>query len=602
MDREFLEKKIKNLPKQPGIYQYFDEKGRLLYVGKAKNLSNRVKSYWSFSPLRPASNLSLRIKKMISEATDLEYIVVKSEHDALLLENSLIKQLNPKYNILLRDDKTYPYIYIDRSQEYPRFDITRKIIDSKEIKYYGPYSVGARDILDSIYELCKLVQKKSCLKGGKACLFYQIKKCLAPCEFDVPKELYDKEITEAEEYIKDKKKLLGRLRERMAFYAEEMRFEEAAELRDRIERIERSSIRSDIDLANSENYDIFVVSYDDVRSVVVRVFMREGKIVSSSSDTILKKENFDAKELLSRSILNFYAYTNPPVVAPILLNLELEDASLIEEYLSKEFGKRVRIAVPKRGVKKQLVDLALLNADEVLRQAKTKKQSRIEEEVRELFVLEHTPQRIECFDNSHLAGRATVGAMVVWEDGSFKKEEYRHYHLEAKDEYAQMREMLLRRVESFEKNPPPDLWVIDGGATLLKLAEDIIQSSGANVDVIAISKEKIDAKAHRAKGKAKDILHTNDGELRLAESDKRLHFIQRLRDEAHRFAITFHKKTKVKLDKESEILKLKGISEAKVKKLINYFGTFESIKAATFDEISTILNKKDAEIIKKLYG
>ena len=602
MDREALEKKIKNLPKQPGVYQYFDEKGRLLYVGKAKNLANRVKSYWNFSPLRPSANLSLRIKKMISEAVNLEYIVVGSEHDALLLENSLIKQLNPKYNILLRDDKTYPYIYIDRSQLYPRFDITRKIIDSKEITYYGPYSVGARDILDSIYELCKLVQKKSCLKGGKACLFYQIKKCLAPCEFDVPKEVYEQEIAKAQTYIKDKKKLIEELQEKMACYAEEMRFEEAAELRDRIERIERSTIQSNIDLAKRENYDIFVVYHDNVRAAVVRVFMREGKIVSSSSDVILIKENFDAEELLSRSILNFYAYTKPPVVAPILVNLELEDAELIEEYLTKEFGRRACIAVPKRGVKRQLVDLALLNAEEILRQESKKKQTRIEEEIRELFGLEHTPQRIECFDNSHLAGKATVGAMVVWEDGGFQKSEYRHYHLEARDEYAQMREMLTRRAESFETNPPPDLWVIDGGATLLKLAEDIIQSSGANVDVIAIAKEKIDAKAHRAKGKAKDIIHTKDGEMRLKESDRRLHFIQRLRDEAHRFAITFHKKTKLKLDKESELLQLKGISEAKVKKLINYFGTFEAIKAASFEEICTILNNKDAKIIKKMYG
>ncbi|SFV57856.1 Excinuclease ABC subunit C [hydrothermal vent metagenome] len=601
MSKELLEQKIKNLPKQPGVYQYFDQKGRLLYVGKAKNLSNRVKSYWNFAPLRPSSNLSLRIKKMISEATDLEYIVVKSEHDALLLENSLIKQLNPKYNILLRDDKTYPYIYIDLSPSYPRFDITRKIIDSKDIKYFGPYSVGARDILDSIYELCKLVQKKSCLKGGKACLFYQIKRCLAPCEFDISRELYDKEIEKAQNFIKDKRALIKKLKERMAFYAEELRFEEAGELRDRIERIERSSIQSDIDLASSENYDIFVVEHDEVRSVVVRLFMREGKIISSSYDSVMIKENFDKYELLSRSILNFYAYTRPPVVAPILLNLQLEDAELIEEYLTKEFGKKVHIALPKRGVKRQLVDLALLNAKEILRQSKEKRKDQIQEEIKELFMLEHTPQRIECFDNSHLAGKATVGAMVVWEENAFKKSEYRHYHLEAKDEYAQMREMLLRRVESFDKNPPPDLWVIDGGATLLNLATDIIQSSGANVDIIAIAKEKIDAKAHRAKGKAKDIIHTKEGELRLASNDKRLHFIQRLRDEAHRFAITFHKKTKLKLDKESNLLNIKGISEAKVKRLLDYFGTFEAIKVASFEEISTILNSQDAKIIKKLY-
>jgi excinuclease ABC subunit C len=191
--------------------------------------------------------------------------------------------------------------------------------------------------------------------------------------------------------------------------------------------------------------------------------------------------------------------------------------------------------------------------------------------------------------------------MVVWENTKFNKRHYRHYHLESKDEYSQMKELLLRRTQSFEKNSPPDLWIIDGGETLLKLALDIVESSGANIDVIAIAKEKIDAKAHRAKGKAKDIVYNHKGAVKLQDSDKRLQFIQKLRDEAHRFAITFHQKTKLKLDKESELLKINGITEAKIKKLINFFGTFEAIKNADFEEITTILNTKDAKIIKNLY-
>jgi len=222
-------------------------------------------------------------------------------------------------------------------------------------------------------------------------------------------------------------------------------------------------------------------------------------------------------------------------------------------------------------------------------------------EIQELCQLEKTPYRVEVFDNSHMAGVATVGAMIVYDNGSFDKSSYRTYHLQAKDEYAQMKETLSRRVESFAKNPPPDLWILDGGATLLKLALDILESFGVTLDVIAISKEKVDAKAHRAKGKAKDIIYTKNDVFRLKESDKRLQWVQNLRDEAHRLAITFHKKTKLKLDQESKLLSLHGISAAKVQKLLNHFGTFEALKELTTEEISTVLNEKDAKTIKNFY-
>ena len=593
---------IKQLPSSAGVYQYFDENNNLLYIGKAKNLSNRVKSYFNFTPkLKANSNLSLRITKMIEQVVSLNYIVVNSEHDALILENSLIKQLNPKYNILLRDDKTYPYIYIDNSKEYPRFEITRKIIKERDIKYYGPYSIGARDILDSIYELCKLVQKKGSLKNKKLCLYHQINKCLAPCELRVKKEIYQQELDLATTLIQNKKLLIQKLTDKMNFYAEDMRFEEAAQLRDRCDRISRSEIKSDIDFASNENYDIFVIKSSLKRVVIVRIFMRNGKIISSSHDFIQLNDGFDIDELYQRVLINFYKDEKPPIIAPILVERKFLHVEIMEEHLTKVFEKKAKIIVPQRGDKKHLVDLALLNADELLKKDKNKLDTKILDDIQELFNLQRLPSRVEIFDNSHMSGVATVGAMVVYEEGKFDKKSYRTYHLEAKDEYAQMRETLSRRVESFSKNSPPDLWVLDGGATLLKLSLEILKSNGVFLDVIAISKEKIDAKSHRAKGKAKDILHIKDNIFKLQESDKRLQWVQNLRDEAHRCAINFHKKTKLKLDKESKLLNLKGISQAKIIKLLNHFGTFEELKKTTIEDISMLLNSKDAQIIKNIY-
>lgn len=598
-----LEETIKQLPSSAGIYQYFDKDGHLLYIGKAKNLSNRVKSYFSFTPkLRANPNLSMRITKMINESASLNYIVVNSEHDALILENSLIKQLNPKYNILLRDDKTYPYIYIDNSVKYPRFDITRKIIKSSDITYFGPFSVGARDILDSIYEICKLVQKKGCLKSKKLCLYYQIDKCLGPCENDVSHEKYQAELDLATKLIQNKKLLINKLEEKMHFYAENMRFEEAAELRDRCERISRSEIKSDIDFASHENYDIFVIQNSDTRAVVVRIFMRGGKIISSSHDFIQLNDGYDEDELYQRALMDFYANEKPPIIAPILVMKKFESMDVIQEHLSTLFEKNAVIKVPLRGDKKHLIDLAVLNAKELLKNDTAKESSKLLNDIKELFGLQRLPVRAEVFDNSHMAGVATVGAMIVYDNGKFDKKSYRTYHLEAKDEYAQMRETLTRRVESFAKNSPPDLWIIDGGATLLKLAIEILESNGVFLDVIAISKEKIDAKSHRAKGKANDIIHTKEETFRLKNSDKRLQWVQNLRDEAHRSAINFHKKTKLKLDKESKLLNLHGISEAKVKKLLNHFGTFEALKELSIEDISMVLNLKDAKAIKNIYS
>lgn len=609
-----LEEKLKLLPDNPGVYQYFDKNGNLLYIGKAKVLKNRVKSYFNFTPtLRPSDRLSARIYKMITEVVSLEWIVVPNENDALILENSLIKQLKPKYNILLRDDKTFPYIYIDYGEDFPRLEITRKIFNNKKIKYFGPYSSGARDMLDSIYEIIPLVQKKSCIKGKEACLFHQIKRCKAPCVGKINKEDYALIVEEALEYIYNKNKLITKLKEKMFEYSEEFRFEDAMKLRDRITTIEKSQLKTGLDFASNDDFDLFCVANNSNKAVIVKMFIREGKLVSSSHDFVKidaneENEQIDLNEIYQRAIVNYYNSEIPLLPKEILTAIELEEKDDLEEFLQSKFDKKIKFSTPKINKKKELINIAMNNCIELLRLDSSKNNNTIYHELKKLFELESLPFRIESFDNSHMMGQATVGSMIVWDDknSGYDKSSFRHYNLESKDEYSQMQEMLIRRVESFEKSSPPDLWIIDGGKTLLNLAYDVINSCGANLKAIAIAKEKVDAKAHRARGKAKDIIHykTNDGEykeLKLPTSDQRLQFVQRQRDEAHRFAITFHKKQKRREDKQVSLLQIKGIGEAKVKKLLLYFGEFEKIKNANLEELKDVLNEKDAILLRKYF-
>ena len=596
-----LQDSVRTLPDKPGVYQYFDKEGRLLYIGKAKNLKRRVKSYFRFTPFSPAPNLSPRIYKMISETEYLEYIVVESENDALILENSLIKQLKPKYNILLRDDKTYPYIYVDFNEAFPRPKITRKIIKSKKVRYFGPFPTAAKDILESIYELFPLVQKESCIQGKKACLFYQIGKCLAPCEGKIDTKTYNQILQEAITHIHNKNALLEKLEKKMVVLASQMRFEEAATIRDRIQRIKEIQIDSQIDLAKLENLDIYAIKEEGKRAAIVRMFMREGKVVASSSSIIRidAKKGFDKDEAYKRVLLEFYTHETPLTSTYILVADDFGEREDLQNFFQEKFGKKIRIEVPKKGNKRRLTELALLNAQEILK--KETKNDQIQERLQELLNLHNYPSRIEIFDNSHMNGSVPVGAMVVYEGERFDKSSYRHYNLSSTDEYAQMKETITRRCESFAKNPPPDMWLIDGGETLRQLAQNIALSFGVSIDVVAIAKEKIDAKAHRAKGKAKDILYTQDGVIHLLPTDERLQFLQKLRDEAHRFAITFHKKLRLKRAKEIDLLKVHGIGEAKVQKLLNYFGNFENIKNASLQELQKILHKNDALNVYKSY-
>lgn len=537
---------LKTLPKQSGIYQYYDEKGFLLYVGKAKNLYNRVRSYFRVTDATPSSNLSPRIHNMILKVASIQTIVVDNEMDALILENSLIKQLKPRYNILLRDDKTYPYIYIDTTLPFPRPKITR--IKRKSSIYFGPFCTGAKELLESLYEVVPLVQKEGCLREKKACLFYQINRCLAPCEGKISQEEYQKLLSQAIGYLKDKKSLIAKLEERMLRLAEQERFEEAITLRERIKKISSLSMYSQIDSHTQDaNWDIFSIECNAQYAVLMKLYMREGRIISSDYEKIiLHQKSLELEEKISlyrQALLNHYNKDLPLPPSAIILPSELEGE--LEEH---QDWLKIKLIFPKKGEKKALLELASKNAKEILKIQDNEYE--VKQNLKELFALQTLPQRIEIFDTSHHAGENNVGAMVVYEEGKFLKDSYRMYHLEGSDEYSQMREMLVRRAKDFDKVSPPDLWLLDGGKAQIHIAQEVLESVGVELGVVAIAKEKLDHKAHRAKGRARDMLRAyveeEYKEMRLLPSDVRLQFLQKLRDEAHRFAIKFHREKKLK--------------------------------------------------------
>ena len=592
-----MQQTVDRLPNSAGVYQYFNRAGTLLYVGKAKNLRKRVRSYFKFTPKFSINKrLSLRIQKMLGEAVRVEYIVVESEVDALVLENSLIKELKPKYNILLRDDKTYPYIYIDENRDFPRFEITRAIINKRNISYFGPFPSGAKDLLNAIYEIYPLVQKKGAIEGKKACLFYQIKKCLAPCENRVGVREYKELIDIAKEDIKNRKNLISKLEARMLFLAQKERFEEAGLSRDMIKSISSLTISSQLDLANSINLDIFTILKDGDRGVIVKLFMRDGKIISRAVSYFRETHIFDINEAYKQVLLDFYIKDTPYIPKEIVVSDNFEDIENVSLTLSNRFGRKIIIKNPKIGAKKRLIEIGIKNAQELLRV--DDRDYYIEKDVADLLNLIRVPFRVETFDNSHLQGVAIVGGMVVWDNNRWDKKSYKKYNLNSRDETGQTRELLQRRVDSFKNSALPDLWIIDGGRANLNIAYRILEERGINLDVIAIAKEKIDSKAHRAKGFAKDIIYTKNDILKLDARDKRLHWIQKHRDEAHRYAIKYHQDKKRAEDKQILLLSKKGVTNLVIKRLLDYFGTFENIEKATYEDIKRITNSRVANNIK----
>ncbi|RDU62908.1 excinuclease ABC subunit UvrC [Helicobacter sp. MIT 14-3879] len=575
---------IRHIPHKSGVYQYFDKDYKILYIGKAKDLNKRVRSYFSINNnlVLPNLNVSPRIKLMIKQIFDIKIIITDSEQDALILENSLIKQLKPKYNILLRDDKTYPYIVVDKSKDFPRLEVVRKIINDKNLIYFGPYSSGIKEFVDSIYELVPLVQRNSCLSQKKACLFYQIKRCLAPCEGKITKKDYELILQDALNFLSNPSKLLKILNDKMLFLANSLRFEEANKLKSRIQKLKQITNISTIDLAKLYNFDIFAI-VSTHRSVLVKIFMRDGKVTFSDYYFINHNENdIELDYLYTQALINHYKHNNPLNLDSILLPITLENTRNLQEFFLIHFNKKIKIECPKSGDKKRLITLAINNAKNIL-ENNNSDDNNLLFLLKSLLRLENLPNRIEIFDTSHHQGSDCVGVKVVFSDGEFIKDSYKKYLLEGRDEYSQMQELLSRRANRFDIDSPPDLWLIDGGKAQINIAKDIIDSSCVNIDIVAISKEKINHRAYRSKGGARDILRTKDLEIRLEKNDNRLLFLQKLRDEAHRFAITFHRKKKLGSIKNSPY------SQAQLKKLLNYFGSFEVISSTPKEIIKEAL-------------
>ncbi|WP_072237062.1 excinuclease ABC subunit UvrC [Campylobacter coli] len=521
-----LKEELQTLPANAGVYQYFNAEGKLLYVGKAKNLKNRVRSYFAFTPnLRANPKNSLRIQKMIEEAVHLEFITTNSEADALILENSFIKQLHPKYNILLRDDKTYPYIYVDFNEEFPRFEITRKLVKKSKIKYFGPFFKGARELLDALYLYYPLKQKASC---KSPCIFYQISRCLAPCDKKITQEEYRLILDKAINALLSPSILVKNLEKQMFHLAQNENYEEAAKIRDQIATIRDLEIKVEIDIAKLEDFEIFALACESSMLSTLRFVVQNGKIISANSKITPLKNNtdFDKNEIYKQLILENFSVDIPLVANTVYVYEDFEDRELLEEILSQRFDKKISIKVPKIGEKRRICDLAFQNACLNIQKEQKNSDFNIQKELKNYFELENLPNCIEVFDNSHLQGVA-------------------------------------------------------------------------NVDILAISKEKIDAKAHRAKGGAKDKIHSLKGEFALSINDKKLQFLQKLRDEAHRFAISFHQNTKKKQDLSSSKLVKSGLSAGVIQKLLAYYGSFEAIYEANFEELCQLVGKKSAQKIKE---
>lgn len=582
-----LLKQIKDLPDSPGVYRYYKD-STLLYVGKAKNLKKRVKSYFVFSPVFGANpKNSARIINLIEQTTHLEYTKTNSELDALILENSLIKQLHPKYNILLRDDKTYPYICIKLSDEYPRLEITRKVKNDNLIKYYGPYTSGVKELLDALYLCYPLRQMKSC---KKRCIFYDINRCIAPCEFNVKNE-YSNILKGALNALKNPKQMLSILNDKMFKFAENENYEEAAKIRDMIKTINNLNKNIEVDLACDIDFDVFAIVSSDKYIASTRLIINHGKVISVINEKIENKVGDFFTQLL------FANYKEGIIPSNIYIENIYNDAKIASEYLSNKAKHKVNIKITKNKDILKLIELAKNNAKINLENTNNS----IIEKLKLFFNLNHSPYKIEIFDNSHFQGQAVVGAMVSYNlnTNEFEKNNYRIYNLNSNNDYNQMEEMLIRRIKSFDELSCPDLWIIDGGKALLDLANELLTQNEINLDVIAISKEKLNHLSHRAKGSAKDILHYNDEEYKLKPNDEILQLIQKLRDEAHRFAISNHKKHKRKEDIKSSKLEKLGISKANILKLLNYYGNYEKIYEASYEELLKITNKNIANKIKQ---
>ena len=593
-----LREKAGQLPLAPGVYLYKDATGKVIYVGKAKSLRLRVRSYFSEDKFGDAKTGGL-----LAEAADIDYILVDNEKEALALENNLIKQYKPRFNILLRDDKTYPYIKLTR-EKYPRVYVTRRLRKDGST-YFGPYFPAnlAHRLVHFIHRHFKVPSCKVDLTRfhPKPCLQYHIHRCLGPCVQGLTTdEAYAGAVRDVKLFLEGRHgDLAVELRGRMETASEQMRFEEAASLRDLLTTVEEIEQKQKMAAAKGDDVDIFAC-YAEPPLVALNLFhLRHGQIVDRREFFWEDQGHFDEPEFFSTLLLQIYL-DQEYIPAEIHVPVEFEDREVLEELLSEKKARRVEIRTPQRGPKKALIDLVETNAkhsfDARFRVMKPSSKA-IQEALQDSLNLSEPPSRIECFDISHIQGTDKVASMVVWEDGRMKKSDYRKFIIRTvigNDDFASMREVVTRRYARLqeEAKPLPGLVLIDGGLGQLHAAAGALEALGIiNQPLASIAKRE-------------EIIYVygqEDEPVVLDRFSPILHLIQSIRDEAHRFAVTFHRSRRNARQLTSELENIEGVGKKTVQKLLKEFGSSELVRAASEDQLAAVVGRAAARRVKSHY-
>ena len=599
-----FEEELKKLPAKPGVYIMHDAQDSILYVGKAVNLRNRVRSYF-----RENIGRGPQIDKMVSLITRFEYIVTDSELEALVLENNLIKEHLPKYNTLLKDDKTYPYIKVTVGEEYPRILFSREMKKDKS-RYFGPYtSAGA--VKDTIELLNKLYRLRTCNRSlprdigeERPCLNYHIRQCLAPCQGYVSREAYRQQVEQALSFLNGNYgSILKELEGKMQSAAENMEFEEAARYRDLYNSVKSVAQKQKITDSAGEDRDIIALSKDDMDAVVQVFFVRDGRLIGREHFYMMRVSGCEKEQILEDFVKQFYAGT-PFIPREIMLQYEISDTSLIEEWLGKKKGGKVKLLVPKKGTKEKLVELAAQNASLVLSQDRERLKREegrtigAVKEIAALLQLENV-SRMEAFDISNISGFENVGSMVVFEKGKPKRSDYRKFKIKTvagPDDYACMKEVLTRRFlhgmeekEELDRRQMdhrfgsftkfPDLLLMDGGKGQVNIALQVLSELHLDIPVCGMVKDD----NHRTRG-----LYYQNAEIPIDTRSEGFKLVTRIQDEAHRFAIEYHRSLRSKAQVKSVLDEIPGVGPARRKALMRHFGSINEIKEASVEKLCEV--------------
>lgn len=609
-----IEEELKKLPGKPGVYIMHGEKDEIIYVGKAVSLKNRVRQYFQSS-----RNKGAKIEQMVTHITRFEYIVTDSELEALVLECNLIKEHRPKYNTMLKDDKTYPFIKVTVNEPYPRVLFSRTMKKDKA-KYFGPYtsSTAVKDVIELVRKIymvrsCNRNLPRDCGKD-RPCLYYHMKQCTAPCQGNVSEEAYKQNIGQVLHFLNGNfQETIDQLTEKMMAASEEMRFEDAAGYHDLINSIRRIGERQKITTYGEEDRDIIAVAMDESEDLreqdaVVQVFFMRGGRLIGRDHFFLRVARGDTKaQVLSSFLKQFYAGT-PFIPAEIMMQTEIEDGEIIEDWLTARRKQRVHIRVPKKGTKEKLVELAKENAWMVL----SKDRERIKrEEGRTIGAVKEIEDwlglkdivRMEAYDISNISGFESVGSMVVYEKGKPKRSDYRKFKIkwvQGPNDYASMEEVLTRRFTHESKGEYdsfsilPDLILMDGGRGQVNIARKVLGELGIDIPVCGMVKDD----NHRTRG-----VYFNNVEIPIDTSGEGFHLVTRIQDEAHRFAIEYHRSLRSKEQVHSVLDDIPGIGETRRKALMRRFRSVENIRDASVEELSQTesMNVQSAEAVYQFF-